>query len=138
MHCFAASIVHNDPWKYSYQRFLGIGSSLTETQILYISSLINHHKTQTFFIQWCHVLTYCKKHHETLSTFKKQGINDLLVILRCWEKLSLVEGLFSKWLQSAKKGVLNLFLSISMAYNVISCQKVAENTQLLKIAKFAM
>merc|ERR1719318_57468 len=30
-----------------------------------------------------------------------------------------------------KKGVLNLFLSISMAYNVISCQKVAENTQSL-------
>ena len=30
----------------------------TETQILYMSSLINHHKTQTFFIQWCHVLTY--------------------------------------------------------------------------------
>ena len=28
---------------------------LTETQILYMSSLINHHKTQTFFIQWCHV-----------------------------------------------------------------------------------
>ena len=26
------------------------------------------------------------------------------------------------------------FLSISMAYNVISCQKVAENTQILKIA----
>ena len=37
-----------------------------------------------------------------------------------------------------KKGVLNLFLSISMAYNVISCQKVAESTQILKIAKFAM
>ena len=37
-----------------------------------------------------------------------------------------------------KKGVLDLFLSISMAYNVISCQKVAENTQILKIAKFAM
>ena len=29
-------------------------------------------------------------------------------------------------------------LSISMAYNLISCQKVAENTQILKIAKFAM
>ena len=27
---------------------------------------------------------------------------------------------------------------IFMAYNVISCQKVAENTQILKIAKFAM
>ena len=25
-----------------------------------------------------------------------------------------------------------------MAYNVISCQKVAENTQILKIAKFAI
>ena len=25
-----------------------------------------------------------------------------------------------------------------MAYNVISCQKVAENTQILKIAKIAM
>ena len=37
-----------------------------------------------------------------------------------------------------KKGVLNLFLSISVAYNVISCQKVAENTQILKNAKFAM
>ena len=36
------------------------------------------------------------------------------------------------------KGVLNLFISISMAYYVISCQKVAENTQILKIAKFAM
>ena len=39
---------------------------------------------------------------------------------------------------ACSKGVLNLFLSISMAYNVISCQKVAENTQILKIAKFAM
>ena len=33
---------------------------------------------------------------------------------------------------------MDLFLSISMAYDVISCQKVAENTQILKIAKFAM
>ena len=37
-----------------------------------------------------------------------------------------------------KKGVLNLFLPISMTYNVISCRKVAENTQILKIAKFAL
>ena len=40
--------------------------------------------------------------------------------------------------KSVKKGVLNLFLSISMAFNVISCRKYAENTQILKIAKFAM
>ena len=35
-------------------------------------------------------------------------------------------------------GVLNLFLPISMANNVISCRKVAENTQIVKIAKFAV
>ena len=65
---------------------------------------------------------------------------DILLWLscRCSRKLSMVEGRFSKWFLSVKKGVLNLFLSISMAYNVISCQKVAENTQILKIAKFAM
>ena len=28
---------------------------------------------------------------------------------------------------------MNLFLSISMAYNVISCRKIAKNTQNLKI-----
>ena len=37
-----------------------------------------------------------------------------------------------------KKSVMNLFLCISMAYNVISCQKVDESTQILKIAKFAL
>ena len=31
---------------------------------------------------------------------------------------------------------MNLFLSISVAYDVISCRKVAENAQILKIAKF--
>ena len=39
------------------------------------------------------------------------------LILRCSRKLSLVEGRFSKWFQSVKKGALILFLSISMAYN---------------------
>ena len=40
------------------------------------------------------------------------------------------------WLRAdfqSGSGVLNLFLSISMAYNVISCQKVAENTHILKM-----
>merc|ERR1712218_404639 len=58
-----------------------------------------------------------------------------LVFCYCWGNSSMVEGRFSKWLQSVKKGVLNLFLSISMAYNVISCQKVAENTQIFNIYK---
>ena len=50
----------------------------------------------------------------------------------------MVEGRFSKWFWRVKKGVLNLSISISMAYNVISCRKVAENTQILKIAKLAV
>ena len=37
-----------------------------------------------------------------------------------------------------KKNVINLFLCISMAYNVISCIKVAEITQTLKITDFTM
>ena len=37
-----------------------------------------------------------------------------------------------------KQGKMNLFLSISMAYNVISCRKVTENTQILKVTKFAI
>ena len=36
------------------------------------------------------------------------------------------------------KIVINLFLCISMAYNVISCIDVAETTQTLKIADFTM
>jgi len=31
---------------------------------------------------------------------------------------------------------MNVFLCITMAYNVISCQKFAKNTQILKIADF--
>ena len=59
----------------------------------------------------------------------------------CYESIATVGEIRVYWradFQSVKKGVLNLFLSISMAYNVISCQKVAENAQILKIAKFAM
>ena len=58
--------------------------------------------------------------------------------LQMFQKVEYGEGRFKKWFQSVKKGVLNLFLSIPMAYNVISCRKVAENAQILKIAKLAM
>ena len=37
-----------------------------------------------------------------------------------------------------KKGVINLFWCIYMAYNVISCIEVAEITQTLKIADFTL
>ena len=47
---------------------------------------------------------------------------------------------FLKFMPVQTNLLLTLFLDdpVSMAYNVISCQKVAENTQILKIAKFAM
>ena len=59
-------------------------------------------------------------HSQMLGKFEYGGGPIFKVVLEC------------------KKGVLNLFLSISMAYNVISCQRVAENTRIMKIAKFAM
>ena len=53
--------------------------------------------------------------------------------LRWCIKLGPLEVQFSKWFYSVKKGVLNLFLS--MAYNVISCEKAAGK---FEIAKFAI
>ena len=53
--------------------------------------------------------------------------------LRCCRNLSAMNVWFSKWFKSVR----NRFLSISMAYNMISCRKVAENTEILKIAEFA-
>ena len=47
-----------------------------------------------------------------------------------------MEGRFSKWFLRVKKGVINIFLCISIAYNVISCTEIAKNTQTLKIADF--
>ena len=43
----------------------------------------------------------------------------------------------SKWFWSVEKGVMNLFLSISMVYDVISCRRNAKNTEIFKIAYFA-
>ena len=45
---------------------------------------------------------------------------------------------FSKWLQSVKKGVIDLFLCIAMAYNVFPCTEIIRNTQTEKIADFTM
>ena len=42
-----------------------------------------------------------------------------------------MEVIFSKWPQSVQNNVMNLFLSISMVYNVLSCRKIAKNTQIL-------
>ena len=45
---------------------------------------------------------------------------------------------FQKCSQSGKNGSKHPMLSISMAFNVISCKKVERNTQKLKIADFTM
>ena len=53
-------------------------------------------------------------------------------------QLRPTETRFQKCSQSGKNGSKHPMLSISMAYNVISCKKVERNTQKLKIADFTM
>ena len=53
-------------------------------------------------------------------------------------QLSSTETRFQKCSQSGKNGSKHPLLSISMAFNVISCKKVERNTQKLKIADFTM
>ena len=53
-------------------------------------------------------------------------------------QLSSLETRFQKCSQSGKNGSKHPMLSISMAFNVISCKKVKRNTQKLKIADFTM
>ena len=70
---------------------------------------------------WVHVV------ERVLAMIHTSGISIWLSRLiwyscRCSRKLSMVEGWFSKWFQSVKNGVMNLFLCISIAYNVISCR----------------
>ena len=53
-------------------------------------------------------------------------------------QLSCTETRFQKRSRSGKNGSEHPMLSISMAYNMISCKKVERNTQKLKIADFTM
>ena len=53
-------------------------------------------------------------------------------------QLRSTETRFQKCSQSGKNGSKHPMLSISMAFNVISCKKVERNTQKLKIADFTM
>ena len=53
-------------------------------------------------------------------------------------QLRPTETRFQKCSQSGKNGSKHPMLSISMAFNVISCKKVERNTQKLKIADFTM
>ena len=68
------------------------------------------------------------------STKKKHcdAVSDLMHNLSCKETR------FQKCYQSGKNGSNHPMLSISMAFNVISCKKVERNTQKLKIADFTM
>ena len=62
------------------------------------------------------------------------AVSDLMHIAQ----LNCTETRFQKCSQSGKNGFKHPILSISMAYNVISCKKVERNTQKLKIADFTM
>ena len=53
-------------------------------------------------------------------------------------QLSSTETRFQKCSQSGKNGSKHPMLSISMAFNVISCKQVERNTRKLEIADFTM
>ena len=79
---------------------------------------------------WCKLSNY--------STFGK-GKNDDGQMDRQTNRQNFLSKTRPLLWKGSSKSVLNLFLSISMAYNVISCREIAQNTQILKtMAKFAL
>ena len=70
--------------------------------------------------------------------FQLDGLFFLWRGVRSDAQLRPTETRFQKCSQSGKNGSKHPMLSISMAYNVISCKKVERNTQKLKIADFTM
>ena len=71
---------------------------------------------------------------------RKLGWQKLVIghVLSSCRMLSKFLVRFSKWLQSVKTGVINLFLCIAMAYNVFPCTEIIRNTQTEKITDFTM
>ena len=98
---------------------------------------ISCHHCQLEVSPW-HFQILTQLHLSSLREFSLMLFTSIWLNLRCSRKLSPMEGRFWKWVLRVKKGVINLFLCISMAYNVISCRKIAKNTQTLKIADFTM
>ena len=76
-----------------------------------------------------------REKEEENSSLPRQGLGRGV---RSDAQLSSTETRFQKCYQSGKNGSNHPMLSISMAFNVISCKKVKRNTQKLKIADFTM
>ena len=76
--------------------------------------------------------------NKAVSGLRGFYVNDLRRGVRSDAQLSCTETRFQKCSQSGKNGSEHPMLSISMAYNMISCKKVERNTQKLKIADFTM
>ena len=74
-----------------------------------------------------------------LSTLRLSNTNiNIRRGVRSDAQLSSTETRFQECSQSGKTGFKHPMLSISMAFNVISCKKIERNTQKLKIADFTM
>ena len=90
----------------------------------------------------CFVKQLCLQSHAVLYSFSHCRCScshfSLRRGVRSDAQLSSTETRFQKCSQSGKNGSKHPMLSISMAYNVISCKKVERNTQKLKIADFTM
>ena len=84
------------------------------------------------FISQDHSSQFTNLEHITISESQlRRGV-------RSDAQLRPTETRFQKCSQSGKNGSKHPMLSISMAFNVISCKKVERNTQKLKIADFTM
>ena len=86
----------------------------------------------------------CLRNHRHTDTHLNTDIQQLLSKqllrrgVRSDAQLKPTETRFQKCSQSGKNGSKHPMLSISMAFNVISCKKVERNTQKLKIADVTM
>ena len=107
-----------------------------------ISGLLFPPNTKYFPSPYNHIVTWkhiCMPHlfREEIVTSSSTG-RTIRRGVRSGVQLSCTETRFQKCTQSGKNGFKHPMLSISMAFNVISCKKVERNTQKLKIADFTM
>ena len=103
-----------------------------------ISSIHHPHKFRVSFFK-CYIwLAWLRIFYFTEIFKKSKSTVFIRYVLSGCRMLSKVLVRFSKWLQSVKKSVINLFLCIAMAYNVFPCTEIIRNTQMEKIAVFTM
>ena len=89
-------------------------------------------------VSWAYAAPFAEDENYNNRNHNYTNTNRLRRGVRSDAQLSSTDTRFQKCSQSGKNGSKHPMLSISMAYNMISCKKVERNTQKLKIADFTM